>query len=88
MLLASGVIAYLGAFTAEYRAQALAQWQGQMAERALPCSPAFSLVKALGDPVQLRSWNIWGLPKDDFSAANGIVVTQSKRWPLCIDPQV
>lgn len=37
---------------------------------------------------QIRQWNIWGLPKDEFSAENGIVVDQGRRWPLCIDPQV
>ena len=51
-------------------------------------SPTFSLIHALGDPVKMRSWAIWGLPKDDVSAANGIVVFEGQRWPLCIDPQV
>jgi hypothetical protein len=47
----------------------------------LPCT-------GLGDPVRMRQWAIWGLPRDDVSAANGIVVHTSRRWPLCIDPQV
>ena len=38
-------------------------------------------------PLQVRQWNIWGLPKDDFSTENGIAVDQGRRWPLCIDPQ-
>ena len=46
----------------------------------LPPRPASSL--------QVRQWNIWGLPKDEFSAENGIVIDQGRRWPLCIDPQV
>eukprot|EP00983_Pelagomonas_calceolata_P034873 1092657-Pelagomonas_calceolata.AAC.2 len=37
---------------------------------------------------EVRQWNIWGLPKDDFSTDNGIAVDQGRRWPLCIDPQV
>ncbi len=36
---------------------------------------------------QIRQWNIWGLPKDDFSTENAISVDQGRRWPLCIDPQ-
>ena len=88
MLLSAGVIAYLGAFSAEYRAAAVSGWAAQCASRGVPCSPHFSLLGALGDPVSLRQWAIWGLPKDDVSAANGIIVKESSRWPLCIDPQV
>lgn len=40
-----------------------------------------------GDPVKMQSWSIWGLPKDDVSAANAIIVFEGQRWPLCIDPQ-
>jgi dynein heavy chain len=59
-----------------------------MATRSIPSTPNFSFISALGDPVKMRQWAIWGLPRDDVSAANGIIVHESKRWPLCIDPQV
>ncbi|KXZ43278.1 hypothetical protein GPECTOR_96g744 [Gonium pectorale] len=87
MFLSAGFIAYLGAFSAEYRAQAVEGWLAQCDARAIPCSEHFSLQSALGSPVAMRQWAIWGLPKDDVSAANGIIVTESSRWPLCIDPQ-
>ncbi len=59
-----------------------------IAAQSIPCSPSFSFIQALGDPVRMRQWAIWGLPRDDVSAANGIIIHNSKRWPLCIDPQV
>lgn len=47
----------------------------------------FSLTNVLGDPVKIRAWQIAGLPVDAFSIDNGIIVGNSRRWPLCIDPQ-
>ena len=53
----------------------------------VPCSNNFSLVQTLGKPVLIRKWNICGLPVDNFSIENGIIVKNAKRWPLMIDPQ-
>lgn len=39
------------------------------------------------DPTIIREWNIQGLPSDNFSTENGIIVTRGTRWPLIIDPQ-
>ena len=47
----------------------------------------FSLSSTLGDAVKIRAWQIAGLPVDSFSVDNGIIATNARRWPLCIDPQ-
>lgn len=41
----------------------------------------------LGDPVTVRDWLLAGLPNDAFSIDNAIMMTNSSRWPLMIDPQ-
>jgi dynein heavy chain len=41
----------------------------------------------LAEPVRVRQWNIWGLPTDEVSTENGVVIDKARRWPLCIDPQ-
>ena len=53
----------------------------------IPASNEFSLLSTLGDPVQIRAWNIHGLPTDSFSVENGIMISNARRWPLMIDPQ-
>lgn len=50
-------------------------------------SPNLDLKEFLVDPAIIRDWNIQGLPSDDFSTENGIIVTRGTRWPLVIDPQ-
>jgi dynein heavy chain len=42
--------------------------------------------QVLGDNVVIREWNINGLPNDDLSVENGIIIFKSRRWPLMIDP--
>lgn len=47
-----------------------------------------TLQSCLKDPVQMRAWNIAGLPSDSLSEDNGIIVSKARRWALMIDPQV
>lgn len=53
----------------------------------IPCSKKFSFIQTLGEPVLMRAWKIFGLPADNFSVENGIIIYSSSRWPLMIDPQ-
>jgi dynein heavy chain len=55
--------------------------------KKIPFSHDFTVERILGDPVNIRQWNIQGLPADNLSVENGIIVTEAKRWPLIIDPQ-
>jgi dynein heavy chain len=41
----------------------------------------------LVDQATVGEWNLEGLPSDDLSIQNGIMVTRSSRYPLMIDPQ-
>uniref|UniRef100_G1PAG5 Dynein axonemal heavy chain 12 n=1 Tax=Myotis lucifugus TaxID=59463 RepID=G1PAG5_MYOLU len=87
VLVSAGVIAYLGAFTSGFRQTCTENWSRLCKEKKFPCSEEFSLSKTLGDPVKIRAWNIAGLPTDTFSIDNGVIVNNSRRWPLMIDPQ-
>lgn len=41
----------------------------------------------MADPYDIRMWNACGLPRDNVSTENAILVTKAGRWPLMIDPQ-
>ncbi|XP_021171969.2 dynein heavy chain 12, axonemal [Fundulus heteroclitus] len=87
VLISAGVIAYLGAFTSGFRQNCTKLWTSLCQSKKIPSSDDFSLSKTLGDPIKIRAWNIAGLPSDSFSIDNGVIVSNSRRWPLMIDPQ-
>ncbi|KAL2622254.1 hypothetical protein R1flu_002459 [Riccia fluitans] len=86
-LVAAGIISYLGAFTSSYRDEIVESWMKLIKEKKIPHSPTFTFRGSFGDPVQIRRWVIAGLPNDSVSVDNGIIVANSRRWPLMIDPQ-
>ncbi|XP_076826201.1 dynein axonemal heavy chain 1-like isoform X3 [Clavelina lepadiformis] len=87
VMVSSGFVAYLGAFTGEYRNSLLADWKSHLDECKVPRTEHPTLVGTLGDPVKIRNWQIFGLPRDNLSVENGVIVQYSQRWPLFIDPQ-
>ncbi|CAG2064017.1 unnamed protein product, partial [Timema podura] len=74
VLLASGVVAYLGAFTLQFRMEQTKNWVQRVAELGMICSNNFSLTEILGEAVVIRQWNIFGLPSDSFSVDNAIII--------------
>ncbi|XP_066944541.1 dynein axonemal heavy chain 3-like [Macrobrachium rosenbergii] len=87
VLIAAAIIAYLGPFTVDYRQECVKKWHSHCQELGISCSATFSLYDTLGDTVQSRTWQLAGLPVDEFSVDNGIIVAYSRRFPLMIDPQ-
>ena len=71
----------------EYRAELLSEWKEHLDECKVPRTENPSLVGTLADAVKIRNWQIFGLPKDNLSVENGVIVQYSQRWPLFIDPQ-
>jgi dynein heavy chain len=89
VFLSSACVSYFGAFDSKYRNLITTRWLEGCKERQIPCGAGdqFSLAAIMGDPVQIRQWNVEALPSDTLSVENGILVTRAKRWPLMIDPQ-
>ncbi|KYN02640.1 Dynein heavy chain 1, axonemal [Cyphomyrmex costatus] len=86
ILLSSGAIAYLTPFTGTYRQNLLATWYDALGED-IPHTPGCNPILTLGNQMEIRNWHMHGLPKDTLSIENAVLVTNSKRWPLFIDPQ-
>lgn len=79
---------YAGPFPAKYRNELVSQsWLATVRALNIPCTPDFSFAYFLASPSDVMSWSLEGLPVDDFSIENGVLVTRGRRWPLMIDPQ-
>ena len=73
VLISSGMIAYLGAFTSVFRGDLAEEWVRLCEEKEVPNSGKFSLERVLGNAVMIRNWGLFGLPNDSFSIENAII---------------
>ncbi|XP_063254253.1 dynein axonemal heavy chain 5-like isoform X3 [Prinia subflava] len=87
VLLATGFLSYSGPFNQEYRNLLLQLWKKEMDNSKIPYSKNLNLTGMLVDNATVGEWNLQGLPNDDLSIQNGIIVTKASRYPLLIDPQ-
>lgn len=86
-IMAQACICYLGPFISSYREELIKIWLKDIAARQIPLNEDFRLHEFMVEATEIREWNIQGLPSDDFSTENGIIITKAGRWPLIIDPQ-
>jgi dynein heavy chain len=87
VFISAAAINYYGPFVSEYRESLIAQWHAKCSSLNLPTSQQFSLLNTLGSAIEIRNWNINGLPSDSSSVDSAILIKRSLRFPLCIDPQ-
>src|SRR3989338_9717733 len=90
VLLAAAFLSYVGPFTKKYRNMLIEEkWVVDLKERKIPTSECIDpLFGVLAEEAQVAQWNNEGLPSDRVSVENGAIVTNCKRWPLLIDPQL
>jgi len=70
-----------------FRGILLDAWKKELRNRKIPFSVKLNLTEMLVDSATIGEWNLQGLPNDELSVQNGIIVTKASRFPLLIDPQ-
>jgi dynein heavy chain 2 len=82
MLLAAGFCTYLAKEPEDVRAELIAQWQ-----EITGAQSAFAFKRTMSTESELLQWKTMGLPSDDLSQENALVITNaSDRVPFIIDP--
>jgi len=87
IIILTAFLNYSGPFNQEYRTNIMQSWYDQINERNIPNSPNLNVTEKLADPPTISEWNLQGLPNDDLSIQNGIIVTKASKYPIMIDPQ-
>jgi len=89
VMVSSSLVSYVGAFSIAYRTSlVIEQWIPDIIERQIPMTEGVNPMNVLANEAQIASWNNENLPSDTVSIQNGAIITNCKRWPLMIDPQL
>ncbi|MEW5318622.1 MAG: hypothetical protein WDW38_009830 [Sanguina aurantia] len=86
--LASAFVSYLGPFNKEFRELLLNRdFYGECQKLGVPVTTNMAIAKFLVDEAEVGEWTLQGLPTDELSIQNGIMVTRASRYPVLVDPQ-
>ncbi|XP_018374249.1 PREDICTED: dynein heavy chain 8, axonemal [Trachymyrmex cornetzi] len=88
VLVFTGFLSYCGPFNQEFRVLLQRKWFDFIQDRKIPISLNVNIVNTMTDTATIGEWNLQGLPTDELSVQNGIIVTKASKYPLLIDPQL
>ncbi|KAI4493643.1 hypothetical protein M0804_001819 [Polistes exclamans] len=88
VVILTGFLSYCGPFNQEIRLLLQRKWFDFLRDKKIPCSKTINIVDVLTDTATIGEWNLQGLPTDELSIQNGIIVTKATRYALLIDPQL
>jgi dynein heavy chain 2 len=80
LLMASSFITYLGIMPEDTRLEMTSLWCRRLE------LPEFRFMLMMSSETERLEWKAQGLPGDDLSAENSIIITKSTLYPLIIDP--
>lgn len=60
---------------------------GDCVNLSVPVTQDIEVTKFLVDDAEVGEWTLQGLPTDELSVQNGIMVTRASRYPILVDPQ-
>ncbi|KAF1327357.1 Sporangia induced dynein heavy chain, partial [Globisporangium splendens] len=88
-LLAAAFVSYIGAFDQAVRKELWQQtWFPDLVSKNIPITEGIDPMSMLTTEGKNAKMISEGLPADRISIENGAIVTNCKRWPLVIDPQL
>ncbi|CAK4109520.1 unnamed protein product [Aphanomyces euteiches] len=88
-LLAAAFVSYIGAFDQQFRRDLWSSlWVPDLVSKGIPLTEGIDPLSMLTNEGKNAKMMSEGLPADRISIENGSIITNCKRWPLIIDPQL
>ncbi|XP_045464260.1 dynein axonemal heavy chain 5 [Harmonia axyridis] len=87
VLLATGFLSYCGPYNQEFRTNLVKLWMEVLVLKSIPFTRQLNIINMLVESATISEWNLQGLPNDELSVQNALIVTKSRSYPLLIDPQ-
>jgi dynein heavy chain len=81
-------VAYCGAFNSSFRIKLIENHFKKLGNTiGVPYLEELDIISFLVTNDVIGDWLIQGLPNDELSKQNGIIIERSKRFPIIMDPQ-
>lgn len=74
-------------YNQDYRSGMLKFWMTLLKEKKIPYTTNVNIISMLVDNATISEWTLQGLPNDELSVQNALIVTKSSSYPLLCDPQ-
>ena len=87
MLISAGILTYFGPFSWRSRERIRAGWVKIFKEWSLKVQDNPLISKILGETPQLAEYHQKSLLHNETCVENALIMAQSPRWPLIIDPE-
>jgi dynein heavy chain, axonemal len=85
--ISAAFLTYCGSFSQEIRDEFLQNVMQSSKTLKLPSTTDFKFLPFLASDGSIGEWNLQGLPTDNTSIQNGVIVSNTLRYPFLIDPQ-
>ena len=86
-IIAAMFVSYLGPFHPSYRNKVLHELKLKLVENGIKVHACHDFVSSMTDHVTIQNWLNCGLPYDNHSTQNALIIENNKHWPFIIDPQ-
>ena len=88
IIISSVYICFLGPYLNAFRENFVINTLHQLLkEKSILYSEVISMNKLVGNPLKIQDWVINGLPSDSGSIDNSVILFESQKPCLLIDPQ-